>query len=177
MAVETSLRTLDSFLVRHQVPEGLNSVFDFLPCAIIATTPEGQVLYNNDEALRVLKVPTLRHVALRDWVDEYGGYDDEDFARQLSFEELPIGQALLSKQDSSRSLVLRTRDMPRRTGVLVHYTCHPILQQSGEVVVLLSTFWERSSVFFPTVRPTASVIESLGAQLDEIRKRRFAGSR
>jgi PAS domain S-box-containing protein len=110
-----------------------------LATAVFLVDPEGNLIYFNEAAERVLgqRFVEGRGMSARDWSTTFTPVDDQGEALPLS--ELPLGVALLKREPAHRALRIIGGDGVTRR---IEVTAFPLFAHADESVGAIAIFWE-----------------------------------
>jgi len=110
-----------------------------LATAVFLVDPEGNLIYFNEAAERVLgrRFVEGRGMSAREWSTAFTPVDDEGEALPLA--ELPLGTALLRREPSHRAMRIVGADGVARR---IEVTAFPLFAHADESVGAIAIFWE-----------------------------------
>jgi PAS domain S-box-containing protein len=110
-----------------------------LATAVFLVDPEGNLIYFNEAAERVLgqRFVEGRGMTAREWSTAFNPVDDQGDALPLS--ELPLGLALLKGEPAHRALRIVGSDGVSRR---IEVSAFPLFAHADESVGAIAIFWE-----------------------------------
>jgi PAS domain S-box-containing protein len=110
-----------------------------LATAVFLVDPEGNLIYFNEAAERVLgqRFVEGRSMTGREWSTAFTPVDDEGEALPLA--ELPLGVALLKREPAHRAMRIMGADGITRR---IEVTAFPLFAHADESVGAIAIFWE-----------------------------------